>query len=725
MNGLTAPSSATNTAAVRPATSQASQTSTDSNAIAARWCAGAGNAGGRWRPGPGRVARDQDAQQRRRRAVLRVVIRCPKTFGCRTWAIIVLLIPSLAAMLFAAGSIRAQGPVYTAQPPTRGALYADGQTDRYLLGGAWLYRSDRADVGIAESWWRGVAATDGWSPVAVPNAYNAGDFSSASMNGYVGWYRRDFTLPAGAFPSYVPTRFQHWIIRFESVNYHATVWLNGHEIGSHDGAYLPFEFDLRGLRRGVNRLIVRVDNRLSRVDVPSTAVGWWNFGGLLREVYLRAAARADLSQVQVRPTLPCPQCAATVQFRVAVRNVTRARQTVHLRGSYGRVRVDFGSAVIGPGLTWTANATIVIAHPRLWSIDGPHLYRSTLTLLDAKARPIGGYVTQSGIRSIKVRRGRLTLNGRLLNLRGVALHEQDIASGAALSQADIARLIGWIRAVGAHLIRAHYPLNPQIEEAADRYGILIWSEIPVWRVNSAYLAKPAFLAHALAMLRANILTNQNHPSVLLWSIGNELNANRSGRNYIRVAASLAHRLDPTRPVGIAGAGPPCTAAYAPLDALGASEYFGWFDAQGGATDDRDALSPSLDRYRACYPNKALFVTEFGVDGNRYGPVEERGTYEFQSNTLAYDLAVFATKQWLSGAVDWILQDWVSWPGWAGDNPRGNPPFVTNGLFDLFGHPKPAFSVVSTVFHATREIAPLSDVRLPVHRRRAHRSGLRR
>ena len=81
------------------------------------------------------------------------------------------------------------------------------------------------------------------------------------MNGYVGWYRRDFTLPANAFARYVRKADRHWIIRFESVNYRATVWLNGRKIGTHAGAYLPFEFDLKGLRSGVNRLIVRVDNR--------------------------------------------------------------------------------------------------------------------------------------------------------------------------------------------------------------------------------------------------------------------------------------------------------------------------------------------------------------------------------------------------------------------------------------------------------------------------------
>ena len=155
------------------------------------------------------------------------------------------LVVAVLLALVASASTNAQGPVYAASAPTAGALYRDGQDRRYLLGGTWLYRADMSNVGLADGWWRDVAATDGWSAVTVPNSYNAGDFSTASMHGYVGWYRRDFTLPASAFARYVPRRSQFWIVRFESINYRATVWLNGHQIGGHTGAYLPFEFDLQ------------------------------------------------------------------------------------------------------------------------------------------------------------------------------------------------------------------------------------------------------------------------------------------------------------------------------------------------------------------------------------------------------------------------------------------------------------------------------------------------
>ena len=227
-----------------------------------------------------------------------------------------LLLVSLALLVAGCGVTREHRPAYTTQPPTKGALYDDGQTGRYLLGGRWLYRGDPADIGVAGGWWRDTAQTAGWSPVRVPNAYNARDLSATSMAGSVGWYRRDFTLPTGAFAAYVPDGERRWIVRFESVNYRATVWLNGRRLGGHTGAYLPFELDLTGLNAGVNRLVVRVDDRHGPGDLPpDPGGGWWNFGGILREVYLRAVQADDISQVQVRPLLACPVCAAVITER--------------------------------------------------------------------------------------------------------------------------------------------------------------------------------------------------------------------------------------------------------------------------------------------------------------------------------------------------------------------------------------------------------------------------
>src|SRR5947209_16198208 len=331
------------------------------------------------------------------------------------------LIAALVVALAGGGTIAAPAHARSspaAEPPTRGALYHDGQSGRYLLGGRWLYRPDPAAAGVADRFWRDTPSTAGWSAVTIPNVYNLGDFSDRSFQGTVGWYRRDFTLPRNAFARYVPGSARRWIVRFESINYRATVWLNGHELGGHIAPNLPFELDLEGLRGGVNRLVVEVDSRRFLSDLrPGPGNGWWNYGGILREVYLRAVQRADVAQVNVQTQLGCPRCAATIVAQVAVRNPTHRVQAVRLRGSYGGAALRFGAARVRAGGTWLARARVRIARPRLWSPTHPALYHVALALSDTSNRSLAGYSLNSEIRTLKVAEGSLLLHCRTLRLR--------------------------------------------------------------------------------------------------------------------------------------------------------------------------------------------------------------------------------------------------------------------------------------------------------------------
>jgi beta-glucuronidase len=615
----------------------------------------------------------------------------------------------LLALLLALSVAAPAGATSVAAPPTRPVPTVDGTTDRWLLGGRWLYRADPADTGIARGWW-GSTSDAGWTPVRVPNAEGADDLTPAADLGQVGWYRRDFTAPAGAFARSVPASARDWIVRFESVNYQATVWLNGRLIGGHASPGVPFELTLGRLHDTVNRLVVRVDNRRSPLDLPPGVGGWWNFGGLLREVELRAVPGVEIAQAAVVPELACPHCPATVHETVTVRNLTAGPERVQLAGTYGTAPVRFGGRTLAPRASWTARATVRIAHPDLWSIGHPALYRATLALTDGTGHPLDGYLTESGIRLITLTPdGRLELNGRRLSLRGVEVREQAAGSGGALTPAQEGRLVGWVRALGATLIRAELP-SPELQELADRDGLLIWSEIPVSALTpDADLIAPAWRARADGLLGAEIAADGNHPSILVWGIGNELTTPDSANAaaYIAHETALARALDPSRPVGMAVSDWPglgCRPALAPLQVIGVNEYFGYYDANG-TTDDRDALSPYLDGLRACYPHQALMVSEFGFDANRAGPVEERGTYAFQSVSAAYHLHVYATKPWLSGAIYFDLQDAAAAWSYAGGNPWPSPPFNDKGLLTLAGTPKPAFAVVAAIFHHTRQIGP--------------------
>jgi beta-glucuronidase len=618
-------------------------------------------------------------------------------------------------VLAGASALAAPAPAsaqsYQATPPTQGALASDGPADRYLLGGTWLYRPDVGNVGLGDGWWRDTASTTGWNPVSVPNSYNAGQLTKASMNGWVGWYRRDFTLPASAFSHSVPQADRRWIIQFESVNYAATVWINGHRLGEHQVAYLPFQFVLSHLHAGVNRLVVRVDDRHTAGDFPGGGAGWWNFGGILDAVYLRPVQRADLDSVVIRPELPCPRCAATIFEQATVRNLTSHVQKVALTGRYGAHRLNFGRATIPAGATWTPTATVRISHPKLWGLFSPHLYKATDTLSDRSGRRLGGYAWQSGIREIHLTKsGRLDLNGRALSLRGFSIHEQTATTGSALDLAQMQQLISWAQQLGAGIIREHYPEDPEMEEMADKAGILLWSEVPAWRTGNAQLNSSVWRKQAVGMLRDSIEANQNHPAILLWSIGNEFPLSVTGgqASYIRQAVAEAHRLDPTRPVGLATMSWPniaCESAYKPLDVIGFNEYFGWFDSGDGSNDDRDQLSPYLDALRACYPHKALVVSEWGFGGDRTGPVEDRGTYAYQVDEMRFALGVFATKPWLTGAIYFPMQDFAAKPGFDGGDPLGKPPIVDKGVLDRFGNPKPSFAVMQSIYRSTQQIAP--------------------
>ena len=131
------------------------------------------------------------------------------------------------------------------------------------------------------------------------------------------------------------------------------------------------------------------------------------------------------------------------------------------------------------------HARVRIGHPRLWWIERPYLYTGRLRLMNAAGNVVQRYTVHTGIRTLRVSRlGRLQLNGRDVNLRGASIHEDSLSRGAALTPGQMRRNIGFLRELGAHITRAHYPLHPYELELADRYGILVWSEIPVYRMAS-------------------------------------------------------------------------------------------------------------------------------------------------------------------------------------------------------------------------------------------------
>ena len=613
----------------------------------------------------------------------------------------------LGTLLCGLATLLAAAPAHAADRPKPGALYHDGPSGRYLVNGTWYQRPDSQDAGIAQRLQRQESLA-GWTRTTVPSASNAGVFTPESYIGTVHWYRKDFRLPRASSSS-------KWVLRFESVNYRARVWLNGKPIGTHVGSYLPFELRAKSVRRrGVNRLVVRVDSRRQKFDIPPLSQrasgafegGWWNYNGILREVYLRKVDQFDFEEVFFEPRLRCRTCAATVVVHAKVANVNTRGATARITGSFGGRRLRFRAhRVPGRGRA-RFRARVRIRNPRLWSPERPTLYGGSLRLQTSTGRAVQRYRVRTGIRSLSVSRlGRIQLNGRDVNLRGASMHEDSLSRGAALTPNQMRQNVGYLRDLGATITRSHYPLHPYTLELADRYGILAWSEIPVFRMASRLFAISEVRHKALRMLRTEIVRDANHPSVAVWSIGNE-NASRPGtglRKYIRKAERTVRDLDPTRLIGLATSGFPTVEKqqiYTELDVLGINDYFGWYNGPRGTISDRNQLSGYLNRLHSDYPNQAIVITEFGAEANRSGPVTEKGTYEFQTDFLHYHLDVFASKPFVSGALIWNLRDFRVKPGWAGGNPLPNPPVNEKGLVDDQGRKKPAWGTVRQIYRAT-------------------------
>jgi beta-glucuronidase len=636
--------------------------------------------------------------------------------------------PSLCALALLVAAVAPAGAQTGAPPPSptpadsvtapaQKAVYRDGQKERFQLDGTWFYRADAADQGLRGHFERQTSLT-GWSPVTIPNAFNATDISDASDRGSIGWYRKDFKLPGGA------PKGSSYILRFESVNYRATVFLNGRQIGTHEGAFIPFELAGKGVHGGENRLVVRVDSRRRSTDLPPAqdqangrpGGGWWNYGGILREVYLRRVRGVDIRALLARPILPCASCDAKVLVRATLANPAGRKKRVTVRATVGPARARFHSVVVPPGKTRTVQAYASVRNPHLWQPGDPHLYAVHVTAAFSR-RVASQYDTHIGIRSIKVKNGRMLLNGRPVQLRGASMHEDSPDNGFALTPQQLEANMALLRELGATVTRAHYPLHPYTLEMCDRMGIMVWEQVPFNRGrfgNSATSTESAddtvarsraVREKALGYVRGAIARDQNHPSVYAWSVANEPDPRpgRSERSYFGKALKIVHRLDPSRLAAVDLAGYPTVPEsddYAQFDAIGLNSYFGWYPGPGGSLDDRTGLRPFLRLMHDYYPHSALFVTEFGAEANRDGPIDEKGTYEFQQDLLDYHLDAYDEDKYINGAIVWILKDFRVQPGWDGGNPKPSPPVLKKGLVDEFGNKKPAFFDLATRFRNT-------------------------
>jgi beta-glucuronidase len=486
------------------------------------------------------------------------------------------------------------------------------------------------------------------------------------------WYKKSFD-----YPRRQNTRL---FVYFGAANYLADVYLNGEKIGRHEGGFTPFNFEITNLVRDTgNFLIVKVDNKRRRDAVPTLMTDWWNYGGLTREVKLVETPATFVQDYSIQ---------------LQKGSLKHVSGWVRVNGDKPnqRITIRIPEAGINKSFTTDANGAAAInfdADLKLWSPENPKLYEVTIEAESDRVQD------QIGFRSIETRGIEILLNGRPIFLRGVCIHEEaPFRGGRAYSREDARTLLGWAKELGANFVRlAHYPHNEAMIREADRMGLMVWSEIPVyWTI---LWENPATLENTRNQLSEMITRDKNRAAVIIWSMANETPLSDARLSFLKKLVEHARSLDSSRLISAA-----MERHYVNdttqmiddplgeyLDVLGCNEYVGWYDD----------LPEKADRleWKTKY-QKPLVMSEFGGDAlyGHHGDPLTRWTEEYQENLYQHQLNMLKKISFLRGTSPWILMDFRS--------PRRPLPDIQNfhnrkGLISDRGEKKKAFYVMQQYY----------------------------
>lgn len=384
-----------------------------------------------------------------------------------------------------------------------------------------------------------------WEAVVLPHDFVvAGTFSETanavhgSLPTDVGWYRKTFKLPADA-------KKQRIHLEFDGIYRDATIWVNGHLAGRHLSGYTSFSIDITELcdSEGYNVVAVRCDAQEFEL---------WSYegGGIYREVRLVTtdSIHVAYSGTCVRSTFTNEDLSTVeVELQAEIQNADFEGKEVEVHfkvfesGKDDPIHHSQHSATIGAGTKFLNEERLQLRKPKLWSPSNPELYSFVVEIL-YEAYCLDRYETAFGIRSIRFDANQgFFLNGQALKLLGVCNHQDHAGVGVAMCPTIDAWRLKQLKAMGCNAIRtAHNPPAPHLLDLCDRMGFLV--------IDEARL--PGTSAELLGQLEALILRDRNHPSVCLWSLGNEemlIQENSTGPKILKKMQALAHRLDPTRP----------------------------------------------------------------------------------------------------------------------------------------------------------------------------------
>ena len=504
----------------------------------------------------------------------------------------------------------------------------------------------------------------------VPGDWNSQKEKLFYYEGTV-WYKKSF--------DYKKTSDGRVFVYFGGANYRADVYLNGKKLGVHIGGFTPFNFEVTDiLKEKDNFIIVKVDNKRYRDAVPTINTDWWNYGGLTRDVKLVEVPQTFIKDYALR-------------LKKGTNN--QLIGFIKLDGSKAgqKVTIEIPEVNCKHTIKTDANGYAELNFKadklQLWSPENPKLYKVVLTTdNDALEDKVG-------FRTIETKGMDIMLNGKSIFLRGICSHEENgMRGGRAFSKEDAYMLLNRVKELGANFIRlAHYPHNEYVARMADKMGILLWEEVPVyWTIS---WENPGTYKNAENQLTELITRDKNRASVIIWSMANETPISEPRNKFLRSMITHARNMDPSRLVSAAlekhaKKGEPNTMVIEDpmvedVDILGFNQYIGWY---GGTPESCDNVKWELNY------TKPAIITEFGGGALQglHGASNEVWTEEYQENLYKHTLDMLKRIPQFRGVTPWILTDFRS--------PRRHLPVIQEGwnrkgLMSERGEKKKAYYVL--------------------------------
>ncbi len=523
---------------------------------------------------------------------------------------------------------------------------------RVDLNGYWRFKTDPSNQGESEAWMKNMPPDT--EMVRVPGTWN----TIRKYYYYVGhaWYFETLTFPNG-FPE------QHVELHFGATFYKSHVWLNGIELGSHEGGYTSYFFNITPYLKSVNYLAVEIDNQPGMATIPGWAMrfahhpeewyDWWPYGGITRDVWLKISAPQLLRWQQIRSTVDGDE--ATVTDHIHLENyssrISSAVLTLKALAPDGALAGSSTQSVsLAPGSA-VASVKLHLNAVKLWSFDNPNLYQMQTVLTNPHGDVLDSSVDNFGVRTIEIRNRQFYLNGQVVRLTGIDRHEDSPWEGSAETEGTILHDFDDMKNLQVTLTRpVHYPQNPKIYDFCDRHGILLIPEIPVWQYDANQFANPAAIALAKQMMREVIEQHGNHPSIFAWSLSNESASNTpQGVAYFKTMYDFVKSLDPEHWVSYAD-------DYLPhvkdptQEAASYADFVMWNEYYGMGHGPASLLPSLIEKIGRDYPNKMVIISETAP----YVPLTKnvQEGEQFRNASIGMELALFGKYPWIAGVLYW-------------------------------------------------------------------------